>query len=158
MSRNLQEMHQSVGKITDENVLLFSSQTKFALQKAAIVKLVMWYEKGLHTSIPISHFETLLLFIYFYFLHYEQNCDFSNILKYFRCRAVFLISVSAESLLNAWSVERKLLVLHSAHILWSDTATQMWLFVNDYRRILHRVTAHYHAVTKYTVTVSHGQF
>ncbi len=113
MSRNLQEMHQSVGKITDENVLLFSSQTKFA----AIVKLVMWYEKGLHTSIPISHFETLLLFIYFYFLHYEQNCDFSNILKYFRRRAVFLISVSAESLLNAWSVEGKLLVLHSAHIL-----------------------------------------
>ncbi len=30
MSRNLQEMHRSVGKITDENILLFSSQTKFA--------------------------------------------------------------------------------------------------------------------------------
>ncbi len=27
----------SVGKITDENVLLFSSQTKFALQKVAII-------------------------------------------------------------------------------------------------------------------------
>ncbi len=30
-------MQWSVGKIIDENVLLFSSQTKFALQKAAII-------------------------------------------------------------------------------------------------------------------------
>ncbi len=37
MSRNLQEMKRSVGKITDENVLLFSSETKLALQKAAII-------------------------------------------------------------------------------------------------------------------------
>ncbi len=30
-------MKRSVGKITDENVLLFSSETKLALQKAAII-------------------------------------------------------------------------------------------------------------------------
>ncbi len=42
MSRNLYEMHRSVGKITDGNVLLFSSQTKFALKKAANLLADPW--------------------------------------------------------------------------------------------------------------------
>ncbi len=42
----------------------------------------------------LSHVETpVILFL----VHYEQNCDISNILKYFRRGAVFLISVRAES-------------------------------------------------------------
>ncbi len=71
-------MHRSVGKIT---VLLFSSQTKFAPQKAAIIQfsaedhvisLSCGREKSLHTKpfVPISHVETLLLF---YFLIYVMN-------------------------------------------------------------------------------------
>ncbi len=42
-------------------------------------------------TLPISHFETLLLFYLFYCITissfnicYEQNCDILNILKYFR--------------------------------------------------------------------------
>ncbi len=66
-------MHRSVGKITDENVLLFSSQTKFALQKAAIIYFnadnhvisSCGRKKSLHTSVPISHDEILLLFYLF---------------------------------------------------------------------------------------------
>ena len=50
-------MHRSVDKITDENVLLFSSQTKFAQQKAAIIpfnadnviSLAFGMKKSLHT-------------------------------------------------------------------------------------------------------------
>ena len=50
-------MHRSVDKITDENVLLFSIQTKFAQQKAAIIpfnadifiSLVFGRTKSLHT-------------------------------------------------------------------------------------------------------------
>ncbi len=68
-------MHRSVGKITDENVLLFSSQTKFELQNAAIIPFnadnhvisSCGRKKTLYTSVPISHVETLLLF---YFLIY----------------------------------------------------------------------------------------
>ncbi len=66
-------MHQSVGKITDENILLFSSQTKFALQKAAIVpftsdnhviSLSCGRKESLNTSVPISHFKLSCYFIF----------------------------------------------------------------------------------------------
>ncbi len=50
---------------------------------------------SLLTSVPVSHFETLLLF-YFCNIRDEQNCDISNILKYFRCGAMFLVSVNPE--------------------------------------------------------------
>ena len=50
-------MHRSVDKITDENELLFSLQTKFAQQKAAIIpfnadnviSLACGRKKSLHT-------------------------------------------------------------------------------------------------------------
>ncbi len=140
-------MQRSVGKITDENVLLFSSQTKFELQKAAIIPFnadnhvisSCGRKKSLYTSVPISHVETLvILFILFFNIRYEQNCDISNLLKYFSWdsegRAVSLVSVSEErsgsgkwwtrsgagaEWLNARSAEGKLLVLHSAHIGYS---------------------------------------
>ncbi len=96
MSRNLQEMHRSIGKITDENVLLFSSQTKFAAiipfnADNHVISLSSGRKKSLHT---VCHFETLLLL--FFNMRYEQNCDFSNILKYFRNGAIFLVSMNPE--------------------------------------------------------------
>ncbi len=70
---------------------LFSSQTKCALQKAAIIHfgmlttmLLVWHVVGffvLHTSVPISHVETLLLFFFFYI--YDRNSDILNQLKEF---------------------------------------------------------------------------
>ncbi len=55
-------------------------------------------KKCLHTSVPISHFETLLLFCLFYSFNIrdEQNRDILNILKYFRRGEVFLISMKQE--------------------------------------------------------------
>ncbi len=96
-----------MGKIADENVVIFIIK-KLAPQKAAIIMLTTMLlachvdvvgNQSLHTSVPISHFETFLLFFYFIFLYSlrdEQNCDISNILQYFRLRAVFQISVSDE--------------------------------------------------------------
>ncbi len=51
-------------------------------------------KKSLHTSVPISHFETSV--ILFCNIRDEQNYDISNILKCFIRGAVFLISVSEE--------------------------------------------------------------
>ena len=68
-------MHRSVDKITDENELLFSLQTKFAQQKAAIIpfnadnviSLACGRKKKFaHNS--LSHFETLLLFYLLFIL------------------------------------------------------------------------------------------
>ncbi len=143
MSRNLQEMHRSVGKITDENVLLFSSQTKFTLQKAAIVKLFMWKEKGLHTSVPISHFKTLQLF-YFFNVLYVMNRTVIFQTYWNTLDADRVSDISEHGVIIKWSERGGEIVCASLH---SHTlighVTQMWLFVNEYRRILHRVTAHY---------------
>ncbi len=75
-------MHRSVGKITDENVLLFSSKTKCALHKAAIrhfnadnhvFSLSCGSKKVCTLVFPISHFETLLVFDLLDFLIYVMN-------------------------------------------------------------------------------------
>ncbi len=110
-------------------------------------------EKGLH-SVPISHFETLLLFYFLYVMNKAVIFQtYWNTLDAERCFWYQSARSGAESLLNARSAEGILLTLHSAHILWSDTATQMCVFfVNDCQRTLHRVP-----VTKYTVKVSHRQ-
>ncbi len=70
-------------------------------------------------TLPISHFEAPLLFYFIilssFNIHYEQNCDISNILKYFRRGAVCFW--------YQWGgvLRRKLLALHSAHIGYSGT-------------------------------------
>ncbi len=96
-------------------------------------------KKSLHTSVPISHVETLLLFYLFYFLIYVMNRTvifqtywntFHEIAKAEPCfwyqRAKewsgsgkwwTWSGAGAEWLLNARSAEGILLTLHSAHIL-----------------------------------------
>ncbi len=101
-------MHQSVGKITYK-LCYFHHKQKCAQQKAAIISFnadnhvisLSCGKKNLHTSVPISYFETLLLFYLFVFfnIRYEQNYDISHVLKCFRRGAVFLISVK-------WARER----------------------------------------------------
>ncbi len=106
-------MQRYIGKITDENIgycyfhhkqnLHCVKQQLYILMLATM--LLAWHVVGK----KLSHFVNapVILFILFssFNIHYEQNCDISNILKYFSRGTVFLISVSVE-----WSV-------HSAHIL-----------------------------------------
>ncbi len=99
-------MHQSIGKITDENVLfLYCKKQQLSSLSCGRKKVcTQCYNKTLW-NYPV-------IFISF-FVRCKQNCDISNILTYFRHRVVSLISVSIESLLNAQSAEEKLLKLLS---------------------------------------------
>ncbi len=107
---------------------------------------------GLNTSVPISHIETPVILI-----HMNRTVVFQT---YFRCGAVFLISVSVESLLKAWSAEGKLLTHHSAHILYSDRTPPhkcgfllMTVLLQDLTQSNSSLP-----VTKDTVKVCHSQF
>ncbi len=116
-------MHRSVGKITDKNVLLFSSQTKFALQKAAIIPFNA--DNHVISSCGWKNGEREMV---------NQERSWSGVMK---------CSEHGGEIVGA--------PLHS-HTL-PDTATQMWLFVNDC--LLQDLTQRNSSlpVTKDTVTV-----
>ncbi len=69
-------------------------------------------------------------------IHYEKSFGISNILKYFRCGTMFMVSVNLE---QSWSGVIIECSEHGGEIVDAplrshtlpDNSTQMWLFVND---------------------------
>ncbi len=145
-------MHRSLGKITDENVVILIIN-KICTAKSSYynaVNLVISLscgrgtKKSLHTSFPISHFEALLLFylvIYVMnrtvvFQTYWNTLDAEHCFWYQWVRSGVIIKCSEH--------EREVVGAPLRSHTMPDTATQMWLFVNDCPPGFNRVTAHYH--------------
>ncbi len=119
----------TVCKITDENVLLFSSQTIIPFNTDNHVISSCGRKTCLHTCVPISYVETQMLF--YNILHAQTVIfqtywnTFHEIAKTERCfwyqrvksrAGAGNAEPGAEWLLNAWTAEGKLLTRHSTHI------------------------------------------